>query len=162
MITKRVGEGGGKMVGGGEEGLGMGGEGGGVGGGGGKYGGKRGAGPPVGMNGRPVGLGGHKGQAWIEVMTDSMGRALFRDVPYGEYALRSGMQREATAVLPNARLSVFRSQVDYRITAVMPARAAGIIRFDESELVEAVEREWARKRRPTYLVFEHEIGRAHV
>ena len=66
------------------------------------------------------------------------------------------MQREATAVLPNARLSVFRSQVDYRITAVMPARAVGIIRFDESALVEAVEREWARKRRPTYLVFEHE------
>lgn len=119
-------------------------------------GGKPVSGLALAMTGSPVELAGHKGQAWIEVMTDSMGRALFRDVPYGEYALRSGMQREATAVLPNARLSVFRSQVDYRITAVMPARAAGIIRFDESELVEAVEREWARKRRPTYLVFEHE------
>ena len=30
------------------------------------------------------------------------------------------------------------------------------MQFDESALAEPLQREWARKRRPTYLVFDHE------
>lgn len=108
------------------------------------------------LTGKPVQLTGHQGQARIAVLTDSMGRAVFGAVPHGEYTLRSAMQRDSTVVLPNVKLSVFRDRVDRKVTAISPVRVSGTVRFDESELKEGVEREWARQRRPTYLVFSHE------
>ena len=111
---------------------------------------------PLTITGTPVDRAGHRGQARISVMTNAGGRALFSAVPHGDYTLRSAMQRNASAVLPNVKLSVFSARVDYQVTAILPVRAAGIIRFDESELTEPAEREWARQRRPNYLVFDHE------
>ena len=85
-----------------------------------------------------------------------MGRALFKSAPHGEYTLRSGMQWHARVVLPNVPLQVFGRQLDKKITAIVPVRATGTVRFDESALEDPAEQAYAKARRPSYLVFEHD------
>jgi hypothetical protein len=82
---------------------------------------------------------------------------LFTAVPAGEFRVRSVMQRNPVLTVPEVPLKVWGGRpVQKRLVASAPAIASGTVQWDESELLDDLEREYARKLRPTYLVFASE------
>jgi hypothetical protein len=115
------------------------------------------AGLPIELLGESKQSGGHTGRVRMAVATNSSGQALFTAVPAGEFRVRSVMQRNPVLTVPEVPLKVWGGRpVQKRLVASAPAIASGTVQWDESELLDDLEREYARKLRPTYLVFASE------
>jgi hypothetical protein len=112
---------------------------------------------PIELLGDAKKSGEHSGRVRMGMTTDGSGKAVFEAVPAGAFRVRSMMQRDPVLTVPEVALDVWGGRpASKRLVASVPAVASGTLEWDESELADELERAYARKLRPTYLVFESE------